>query len=174
LDGNAADASLHCEAVCRAARLLTAQGRRDEAVAQIDELLTRQPLCVAALLLRGDLWDLRREPAAALQAYAQASVAAPESAAAWNGQARQLRALERRADAFAAAQRARELLSQGDNFVQTGSVYLTLVWCLRDEHRFREALALAEEGLRKSSDAVLAEWATQIEEEWANAEQDRC
>jgi tetratricopeptide (TPR) repeat protein len=174
LDGNASDATRHCAAVCRAARLLAADGRRDAAAERIDLLLAEQPRCVAALLLRGDLWDLRREPAAALRAYEQAAVAVPESAAAWNGQARQLRLLERRAEAFAAAEHARTLLSHGDNFVETGPVYLTLLWCLRDERRFREALALAEEGLRKSSDAVLAEWATQIEEEWTNAERDRC
>ena len=99
---------------------------------------------------------------------------APESAAGWNGQARQLRALGRPSEALAAAERARALLSHGENFVQTGPVYLTLVWCLRDERRFQEALALADEGLQRSSDAVLAEWATQIEEEWAAAEKERC
>jgi acyl-CoA thioester hydrolase len=45
------------------------------------------------------------------------------------------------------AHEARALLGEGDNFTQTAAVYLTLVWCLREMRRYREAIAAAEEGL---------------------------
>ena len=38
----------------------------------------------------------------------------------------------------------------------------------------REALAVAEEGLRRWPDAVLAHWASQLEEELAAADAERC
>ena len=57
---------------------------------------------------------------------------------------------------------------------QTAAVYLTLVWWLREMHRYREAIAMAEEGLARMPDAVLAQWATQIEEELVEAEKERC
>ena len=66
------------------------------------------------------------------------------------------------------------LLGEGDNFRYAGSVYLTMVWCLRELRRYREALAVAEEGLRRTPDAVLAQWATQVEEDLARAERERC
>ena len=40
--------------------------------------------------------------------------------------------------------------------------------------RYREAIALAEEGLRRMPDAVLAQWATQVEDELVAAEKERC
>ena len=72
------------------------------------------------------------------------------------------------------AQEARALLGEGDNFTQTAAVYLTLVWCLREMRRYREAIAVAEEGLARMPDAVLAQWATEIEEELIAAEKERC
>ena len=54
------------------------------------------------------------------------------------------------------------LLDEGDNAVHAPPVYLTLVWCLREQRRFREAIAAAEEGLQRAPDAVLAQWATQV------------
>ena len=57
---------------------------------------------------------------------------------------------------------------------QAAPVYLTLVWCLRETRRLREALAAAEEGLRRTPDAVLAEWAGVVEQELAEAEKERC
>ena len=72
------------------------------------------------------------------------------------------------------AHEARGLLGEGGNFAQTAAVYLTLVWCLREMRCYREAIALAEEGLERMPDAVLAQWATQIEEELVTAEQERC
>ena len=61
-----------------------------------------------------------------------------------------------------------------ENFRQAAPVYLTLVWCLREQRLFKEALALAEEGLGRCADAVLAQWASVVEEELEEAEQERC
>ena len=58
--------------------------------------------------------------------------------------------------------------------VQAAPVYLTLVWCLRELRRLREAVAMAEEGLARTPDVLLAEWANQVEEELARAERERC
>ena len=49
-----------------------------------------------------------------------------------------------------------------------------MVWCLREMRRYREALAVAEEGLRRTPDVVLAQWASQVEEDLARAERERC
>jgi hypothetical protein len=48
------------------------------------------------------------------------------------------------------------------------------VWCLREKRRFREAIAVAEEGLRRAPDAILAQWATQVQDELMAAEKERC
>ena len=69
---------------------------------------------------------------------------------------------------------ARRLLGEGDNFRQAAPVYLTLLWCLREMRRYREALDVAEEGLALVPDAILAQWAATVEEELAEAEQERC
>ncbi len=53
-------------------------------------------------------------------------------------------------------------------------MYLTIVWCLRELERLPEALAAAEEGLRRTPDAVLAEWASVVEQELAESEKERC
>ena len=45
---------------------------------------------------------------------------------------------------------------------------------LREMRRYREAIAVAEEGLQRMPDAVLAQWATEIEDELVAAEKERC
>ena len=60
------------------------------------------------------------------------------------------------------------------NAVHAAPVFLTLVWCLREKRRFREAIAAAEEGLRRTPDAILAQWATQVQDELIAAEKERC
>jgi len=75
---------------------------------------------------------------------------------------------------LAEAERARALLDEGDNDLQAGPVYLTLVWCLREMRLFREALAMAEEGLRRVPDAILANWAATVEDELAEAQKEEC
>ena len=53
-------------------------------------------------------------------------------------------------------------------------MYLTLLWCLREMRRYREALEVAEEGLARVPDAILAQWAATVEEELAAAQKERC
>ena len=53
-------------------------------------------------------------------------------------------------------------------------MYLTLVWCLRELRLFKEALAAAEEGLAAVPDAVLAQYASLVEQELAEAEKEEC
>ena len=115
-----------------------------------------------------------REGETALGLYERATRLAPESSETWNGRARCLHALGRDAEALEAAEQARRLLPLRDNFRQASPVYLTLVWCLREMRRFREALAAADEGLEKSPDAILAQWAGVVEEELAEAEKEEC
>lgn len=165
---------MDAEEVCREARLLAHQGKSAEALALVGELLAERPAHVSALLLQGQLLDEGRKPLVALACYERATALVPGSAAAWNARARQLRALGRGEEALSAVGRARELLALEENFAETGPVYLTLLLCLRDERRYPEALAAAEEGLGRTSDAVLAEWASQVEQELARAEEERC
>jgi len=98
----------------------------------------------------------------------------PRSSEALNGLARCLHAMAKDEEALAAAESARALLAEGENFRHAAPVYLSIVWCLRDLRRYREAVAMAEEGLLRCPDAVLAQWATVVEEELAESEQDRC
>ena len=84
------------------------------------------------------------------------------------------RARPRRRGPGARATQARGLLDEGDNAAHAAAVYLTLVWCLRELRRFREAIAVAEEGLERAPDAVLAQWATQVQDELIAAEKERC
>jgi tetratricopeptide (TPR) repeat protein len=165
---------MDAEELCREARLLAHQGRSAEASALVGELLAEHPSHAPALLLQGQLLDEGHQPLAALTCYEQATALAPGSAAAWNARARQLRALGRGDEALSAVSRAREVLALEENFAETGPVYLTLLLCLRDQRRYLEALAAAEEGLARTSDAVLAEWASQVEQELARAQEERC
>jgi tetratricopeptide (TPR) repeat protein len=156
------------------ARLLAAQGRSADALLALGALLGAEPDHVPALLLRGQLLLEAREGDVALSVFEHATRLAPESSEAWNGLARCLHALGRDEDALVAARRARELLPLAENFRHASPVYLTLVWCLREMRRYREALAVADEGLERCPDAILAQWAGTVEEELAAAEQEEC
>jgi tetratricopeptide (TPR) repeat protein len=162
-----ADAFVH-------AQLLVSKGETPQAHRALDELLAAAPTHQGALLLKARLLLEARRDAEALTVLDRAVSAWPRSAAALDARARCLHALGRDEEALAQAQQARALLNEGDNFRHTGSVYLTIVWCLRQLRRFREALEVAEEGLRRTPDAVLAQWATQVEEDVARAERERC
>lgn len=159
---------------CDRARLLAARGDVGGALAAVDHILARDPGHAQALLLKAGLQLESREEREALLLYEHAVASAPGSAEALNGLARCLHALGRDAEALAAAESARRLLGQDDNFRQTAPVYLTIVWCLRQTRRYREALAAAEEGLARCPDAILAQWASVVEEELAEAEKEEC
>lgn len=156
------------------ARALLVSGRRGEATAALDALLAAEPAHLGALQLKAGLLLEDREGDEALALYERAARAWPRSAEAWNGLARGLHALGRDHDALAAAEAARELLGEAGNRGQTAPVYLTLVWCLRELRRFKEALAVAEEGLAAIPDAVLAQYASLVEQELAEAEKEEC
>ena len=156
------------------ARLLLARGSVSEARVLLDGILAAAPNDVDAVLLKAGLLLDERQGDEALPLYERAAAAAPRSVEALNGLARCLHALGRDPEALSVAQRARGLLGDADNYRQVAPVYLTLVWCLRELRRYREALAAAEEGLARTPDAVLAQWASQVEEELAEAEKEEC
>jgi tetratricopeptide (TPR) repeat protein len=156
------------------ARVLVGMGRLDEARPVLAEILRRQPDHHGALLLEGSLLTEDRKFPEALQVYERAARLWPRSAEARNALARCLHALGQDREALEHAEAARSLLPEGDNFSQTAAVYLTLVWCHRELREFREALAAAEEGLTTTPDAVLAHWASQVEQEMMEAEKDEC
>jgi tetratricopeptide (TPR) repeat protein len=156
------------------ARLIAFRGDVRAALALLEAVAEDRSVHLPALLLAGGLALEEREHEVAMSFYLRACDAAPGSAEAWNGLARCLHALARNLEALAAAERARELLREGDNFRHVTSVHLTLLWCLRDLRRHREALALAEEALARTPDAVLAHWAGVVEAEMADSEKDRC
>lgn len=156
------------------AHVLAALGDTRGALAALDELLREEPEHVSALLLRAELHLESREGEVALALYERVVGLAPESAEAWNGLARCLHALARHEEALSAAERARALLAKGDNYRHASAVDLTLVWCLRELRRYKEALAVAEQGLERCPDAILAQWAEEIEDELAEAERERC
>jgi tetratricopeptide (TPR) repeat protein len=156
------------------ARLLAAEGELTAARRILEALLASDPDPLAALLLLGGVLLQLREEAPALQAFERAVALRPESVEAHNGLARCLHAIGRNQEALARALVARELLSRPESFAHTASVYLTLVWIHREERRFKEALAAAEQGLALCADAVLAQWASLVEEELEEAQQERC
>jgi tetratricopeptide (TPR) repeat protein len=156
------------------ARVLAGLGRAAEAVPLLDAILRQDPAHEGALLLRATLHGEERDWEKALDLNQRAARFWPRSAEAVNALARCLHAMGRDQEALKTAHEARAVLGEGNNFAQTAAVYLTLVWCLREMRRFREAVAVAEEGLARMPDAVLAQWATQIEEELVIAERDRC
>jgi tetratricopeptide (TPR) repeat protein len=156
------------------ARLLAARGSPEQALPALDDLLAESPEHVGALLLKAALLGESRDADEALPLCERAVALAGGSAEAWNALARCLHALGRDDDAIAAAERARLLLGEGDNGRFVGPVYLTLLWCLREKRRYLEALAAAEEGLSRCSDAVLAQWASVVEEELAVAQKEEC
>jgi tetratricopeptide (TPR) repeat protein len=156
------------------ARVLVATGRRAEAIAALDALLAQDPSHAGALLLKADLLLETRDGEDALVLYRRAVAAEPALAAAHEGLARCLHALARDPEAIVAGLEARRLLADPANFRAAGAVYLTLVWCLRETRQFKEALAMAEEGLARTSDAVLAQWASLVEEELADSQKEGC
>jgi len=156
------------------AQLLAARGSVDEAMTAVDALLAEDPCHVPALLLKAGLLLDARDGDVALALFERAAAAEPRSAEALNGVARCLHALGRDDEALVAAEGARRLLPEGDNFRFVAPVYLTIVWCLREKRRFREALAAADEGLARCPDAILAQWASLVEDELAEAEKEEC
>jgi tetratricopeptide (TPR) repeat protein len=156
------------------ARFLAASGEPTEALAVVDAVLGEDPRHLGALLLKSSLLlELRRDEEGL--ALCETAVAAwPSSSEALNALARCLQLLGRNQEAVELALRAKALLPEGDNFRETGPVYLTLVLAYRELRRLDEALRLAEEGLRLVGDAVLAHWASVVEEEWAASMKDRC
>jgi tetratricopeptide (TPR) repeat protein len=156
------------------ARMLAALGRVSEALPLLADILEADPAHCGALLLRAALHAEDREWEEALAVNERAARLWPRSAEALNALARTLHALGRDEEALALAQKARGILGEGENSAQTAAVYLTLVWCLREMRLYGEAVALAEEGLARMPDAVLAQWATQIEDELAAAEREEC
>jgi tetratricopeptide (TPR) repeat protein len=157
-----------------AARLLAAQGEWSAALQALDRILAEEPAQLPALLLKASVLLQAREEDAALKHFARAAALAPASSEALNGFARGLHAVGRNEEALTLALAAREHLRRPENLAQTAPVYLTLVWIHRDARRFKEALAAAEEGLARCPDAVLAQWASVVEEELEQAEQERC
>lgn len=156
------------------ARAVAALGDVAEAMRALDTILDEDSEHLEALLLKAALLMETRAADAALALYERAARVWPRSSEALNDLARCLHAHGRNDEALGVAQEAHRLLGEGDNFRQTGPVYLTLVWVHRAKRQFREALALAEEGLLRTPDAVLAEWATVVEQELAEAESERC
>jgi tetratricopeptide (TPR) repeat protein len=156
------------------ARSLALSGRREECLSLLEEVLAAEPDHLGALQLKAGLLLESRDREAAVALYERAARAWPRSAEAWNGLARGLHALGRDQEALAAARTARSLLGEGDNDTHTATVYLTLVWCLREMRLYKEALAVAEEGLAAIPDAVLAHYASQVEQELAEAEKEEC
>jgi tetratricopeptide (TPR) repeat protein len=155
------------------ARMLAARGS-EEALEAVDAVLVEEPDNPDALLLKARLLLERRDGDAALAVHRRAAALCPCSCEALDGLARCLHALGHDSEALEVAFRARALLNEGENFRHAGAVYLTIVWCLRELRRLREALAVAEEGLERCPDAILAQWASLVEEELAEREKEEC
>lgn len=155
-------------------RVLVGMGRLDEARPLLDEILQQDPAHLGAQLLEGGLRIEERDFEGALARYEKAARLWPRSAEAHNAVARCLHALGRDREALTHAETARSLLREGDNFAHSAAVYLTLVWCHRELREFKEAVAAAEEGLGLAPDAILAQWASQVEMEMMEAEKEEC
>ena len=161
------------EAFARA-RTLAGMGRDDEASEAIEAILAEDPRHLGAILLKAWLRGEEREWEQSLDLTRHAAALWPRSSEAQNALARCLHGLGKDDEALERAEAARALLDEGDNGVHAAAVYLTLVWCLREKRRFRDAIAMAEEGLERAPDAVLAQWATQVQDELIAAEKERC
>ena len=156
------------------ARMLAARGGAEEALEAVESILAEEPDNPDALLLKARLLLERHDGEAALELHRRTVALRPSSCEARDGLARCLHALGRDAEALEVARSARMLLDEGDNFRHAGAVYLTMVWCLRELRQLREALAVAEEGLSRCPDAILAQWASLVEEELAESEKEEC
>lgn len=155
------------------ARTLALVGMPEPALALLDHVLAAVPGHLAALVLRSEVLRKLRRERESLAAAEEAAARWPLSAAAHDARARCLAALGRNAEALAAAEEARRHLEAGDPG-QAAAVFLTVVSCLRQARRYREALAAALEGHERTGDSVLAEWAAEVEQELAAAERERC
>jgi tetratricopeptide (TPR) repeat protein len=156
------------------ARSLTAAGRAAEALALTRALVASAPDDPEALSAHAEALLGAEGPEPALSVYTRAAALAPEHPAGFAGWARCLHDLGRTAEAVAPARRAVSLALSTDDLRALPAAALTLVLCLRELRRYREALAAAEEALARVPDAVLGEWASEIEREWAEAERERC
>jgi tetratricopeptide (TPR) repeat protein len=156
------------------ARWLALEGGAEAALRVVEALLDEHPDHAAAVRLKAELLLKTGAQEAALALYERAARLAPRSVEALNDLARTLHELGRHEEALGPAEQARALAREPGNARLAPAVYLTLVWCYRELRRYREALAAAEEGLARTPDAVLAEWATTVEQELALAERERC
>ncbi|HEX6738640.1 MAG TPA: hypothetical protein VF310_10225 [Vicinamibacteria bacterium] len=156
------------------ARGLALQGRHQAALTLVDTVVDEWPDHVPAVRLKAELLAKAGAAEAALALYERAASLAPRSVDALNDWARALHELGRNEEALVPAEQARALLADPAQAVQAPAVYLTLLWCYRELRRYKEALAAAEEGLARTPDAVLTEWATVVEQELAHAERERC
>lgn len=156
------------------ARILVARGSLTEALGLVELVLAHSPGSPDALMLKGEILLEGRDGEAALSAYEGAAALAPRSARARNGLARCLHALGRDEEALESALAAKRLLEEHENYREVAPVYLTLLWCLRALRRYKAALLEAEEGLSRTPDAILAQWASVVEEELAEAEKGEC
>lgn len=156
------------------AKSLAFRGDRTEALEVVGRVLAAEPDRIDALVLQATLLLEQREGDEALAVWQRAASLAPRSAEVLNGLARCRHALGDDEGGLAAAEEARAVLGEGDNFRHRGAVYLTMVWCLRELRRYKEALEVAEEGLSGMPDAVLAQWAAVVEEEWAESQKEEC
>jgi tetratricopeptide (TPR) repeat protein len=157
------------------ARTMAGMGRDEQAAEAIEAILAEDPRHLGAILLKAWLRGEDREWEESLALTRHAAALWPGSAEAQNALARCLHGLGHDDEALERAEAARALLdADPENAVHTAAVYLTLVWCLREKRRFRDAIARAEEGLERAPDAVLAQWATQVQDELIAAEKERC
>ncbi len=156
------------------ARYLAAGGELRAALVALDGILSDEPEDVEAVLLKARLLLDLHDGEGALESSELAIRLRPDSAEALNGMARCLHVLGRDDEALQAAERARACLAGEPSSLHVGPVYLTLLWCLREKRMLKEALEVGEEGLARCYDAVLADWASTVEAELAEAEQERC
>lgn len=158
----------------REARLLAHTGRPAEALAAADAVLDAFPEHREALLLKALLLQEQGAFEPALALYERLVRLFPDAVEAWNDRARCLHALRRDREALEAARRAQALLAHPLNAAHLPAVSLTLIWCLREMRLLREALDVAEACLARTVDAVVAEWAEELEHELVEAERERC
>jgi tetratricopeptide (TPR) repeat protein len=156
------------------ARTMAGMGRDEEASEAIEAILAEDPRHLGALLLKAWMHGEDREWEESLALTRHAAALWPRSSEAQNALARCLHGLGRDDEALEHAEAARAMLDEGDNAAHAAAVYLTIVWCLREKRRFRDAIAMAEEGLERAPDAILAQWATQVQDELIAAEKERC
>ena len=157
------------------ARTMAGMGRDEQATAAIEAILAEDSRHLGAILLKAWMLGEDREWEESLALIRHAAALWPRSSEAQNALARCLHGLGQDDEALERAEAARALLDEEeDNAIHAAPVYLTLVWCLREKRRFRDAIAMAEEGLERAPDAVLAQWATQVQDELIASEKERC